>query len=112
LLVSANLLFYTPIRLDKMQGLYGIERADLTPFLSPQAQKLTPALVIVHSKKWMGYGALLELEDPSLDSPFIFAYSRGPLGDAKLTDDFPQRAIYHYYPEEPYRLYTGPRPSS
>lgn len=112
LLVSGNLLFYTPIRLNTMHGLYGIERADLAPFLSPQAQELTPALVIVHSKKWMSYGALLELEDPSLDTPFIFAYSRGPLGDTQLADDFPQRSTYHYYPEEPYRLYTNPRPSS
>ena len=112
LLVSGNLLFYTPIRMHTMQALYGIERADMEPFLSPQAQELAPALVIVHSKKWMSYGALLELEDPELDTPFIFAYSRGPRGDSQLADDFPLRSIYHYYPEDPYHLYTAPRPSS
>ncbi len=110
LLLSANLLFYTPIRVGGMHGLYGMEQADLEPFLAPNAQELTPALVIVHPDRWMDYGVLLTLEDPFLETPFIFAYSRGLKADAQLAADFPDRAIYHYYPDEPYTFYIGLRP--
>lgn len=109
-LVALNLIFYVPVRLAGMRGLYGIEKSDHEPFLSSGAQELTPALVVVHSERWMEYGALLDLEDPFLSTPFIFAWSIGPTVDASLAQDFPQRALYHYYPDEPYIFYTHPRP--
>ncbi|MEJ2261868.1 MAG: glycosyltransferase family 39 protein [Anaerolineales bacterium] len=112
LLVSANLLFYTPLRLKSMYGLYGMERADLQPFLTPSAEKLAPALVIVHPDQWMDYGVLLSLEDPFLDTPFIFAYTQGSKSDADLASDFPGRTTYHYYPDKPYTFFIGPRPGS
>lgn len=109
-LVSLNLLFYTPLRVGGMHGLYGISRARLEPFLTPEAQQLTPALVIVHPNHWTEYGALLELQNPFLDTPFIFAYARGVGADMLLADQFPERRIIHYYPDEPDKFYPAPRP--
>ena len=108
-LVGINLTLYVPNRLGSMVGLYGIEYADQAPFLAPAAQSLTPALVIVHTARWMEYGALLDLEDPSLTTPFIFAWSITPYTDARLAKDFPARAVYHYYPGQPFHLYTQPQ---
>jgi 4-amino-4-deoxy-L-arabinose transferase-like glycosyltransferase len=112
LLVSANLLFYTPNRLAGMHGLYGVRRAYLQPFLAPEAQQFTPALVIVHtSSKWIEYGTFLELENPFLDTPFIFIIARKPEIDAAVAASFPERSIYHYYPtRDRYKLYTAPLP--
>ena len=112
LLVSINLLFYTPVRLGGMYGLYQIKRADLQPFLTPQTLALTPALVIVYSDHWMPYGALIQLEDPYLTTPFIFAWSMTPEIDASLSAYFPGRSVYHYYPDEPGVFYDAPRPTS
>ena len=112
LLVSFNLLFYTPIRLAGMYGLYGVRREYMQPFLSPEAQKFTPALVVVHtSKKWIEYGTLLELENPFLDTPFIFVIARTPEIDAAVAANFPRRAVYHYYPNlDRYKFFTAPLP--
>ena len=107
-LVGINLTLYLPSRLGAMVGLYNIERADQTPFLTPAAQSLTPALVIVHSERWMEYGALLDLENPELSTPFIFAWSISPLTDSMLGKDFPGRTVYHYYPGQPFKLYKAP----
>ena len=110
LLVAMNLLFYTPARIRGMFGLHGMERADLEPFLSEQAQGLTPALVIVYPEIWMDYAVLLELSDPFLDTPIIFVHHRGLDADAALGEEFPERKIFHYYPDEPFKLYTGAKP--
>jgi hypothetical protein len=97
-LIGYNLIFYLPGRLAEMRGLFGVRRELLAPFQTPQAQQLTPALVIVHPRQeWREYGALTELEDPWLTTPFIFAYSRGEDIDAALAKDFPGRKIIHYY---------------
>lgn len=110
LLVAFNLLFYLPQRMDKMSELNGANRARLQPFLSPAAQEMAPALVFVHSlNSWTEYGALLELQSPFLDTPFIFAMSRGSVVNRVAAAQFPRRAIYHYYADEPYKLYTNPR---
>lgn len=111
-LVGANLLFYTPLRLASMENLYGINRARLQPFSSAEAQSVTPALVIVHPDKWTEYGALLELQDPFLDTPFIFVISRGSGPDNALKTFFPERTIIHYYPDEPYKFYRTQRRKS
>jgi 4-amino-4-deoxy-L-arabinose transferase-like glycosyltransferase len=110
LLVAMNMLFYTPARLSVMHALHGMERADLDPFQSEEAQALTPALIIVYPDIWMDYAVLLELADPFLDTPFIFVHHRGLNSDAELAEAFPDRNIFHYYPDEPYKLYTAPRP--
>ncbi len=104
LAIAANLLFYTPLRLGGMVGLYGVSASRLHPFLTEQAQALTPALVIVHPDRWTEYGALLELSSPFLDSPFIFVRSIGPNTDQALAALFSDRNLVHYYPQDPYRL--------
>lgn len=109
LLAAANLVYYTPMRLERMHNLYGMERADLAPFREAREEGMTPALVIVHPEIWMDYGVLLELQDPQLESPFIFIMSRGANADAEAAEDFPERKVYHYYPEEPYKFYTAPK---
>jgi hypothetical protein len=111
LLVSANLLFYAPLRVNGMYDLYGISRARLEPFFQPQAQQLAPALVIVHVERWMPYGALLDLEDPFLDTPFIFIVSRGSLPDQKVAQAFPHRKVIQYYPDDPYHFIVTSTPS-
>ena len=109
MLVGINLTLYTPIRLGAMQGLYGIERQDQAAFRTPEVQALAPAIIIVHVEKWMDYGALLDLQDPYLTTPFIFAWDK--LADpVALAAAFPERAIYHYYPDTPFVFYTTPRP--
>jgi hypothetical protein len=107
LLVSTNILYYVPLRVGGMHGLYGVQRARLEPFLEPATQALTPALIIVHPKKWTEYGALLELENPMLNTPFIFVYTGGTLDDQAVAAAFPQRTVYHYYPAEPYEFYSS-----
>jgi len=109
LLVSMSLIFYTPLRVGGMYGLYGISRARLAPFLTPEAQELTPALVVVHPDHWAEYGALLELQTPFLDTPWLFVFSRGPGADSALAADYPERSLLYYYPDEPYKFFLSPR---
>jgi hypothetical protein len=110
-LVGINLTQYTPLRLGSMVGLYNIERDDQLPFQTSDAQAFTPALVIVHTQRWMEYGALLDLEDPEFTTPFIFAWSISPSADALLANEFPNRTVYHYYPERLFQLYKEPLPT-
>jgi hypothetical protein len=110
LLVSANLRYYLPQRVGGMQGLFGIQRSQLDPFLTPEAQSLTPALVIVHPEDWRQYCVLLDLSSPYFDSPFVFVYSRGSKTNAEIRDQFPNRTLIHYYPEKPYKLYLSEIP--
>jgi hypothetical protein len=113
LLTLYNLFVFTPTRLRQMHGLYGVERAHIEPFLSQEAQQYTPALVVVHPERyWIEYGTLIELTNPYLDTPFIFVISRGESVDSSVIEAFPERNVFHYYQDEPYRLYTVPRPGS
>ena len=110
-LVAINLVLYTPIRLGRMVNLYGISAADQQPFLQPDVQALAPALVIVDTQRWMEYGALLDLENPSLTSPLIFAWTTNPQREAVLVRSFPERAVYYYYPDrQPFELFSQPQP--
>lgn len=110
-LVFLNLQFYLPPRLDLMRGFYGVSRAHVAPFLTPEAQALTPAIVIVHTEKqWIEYGTLIEMETPFLDTPFIFIKNRADERNQLVLDAFPERTVIHYYPSEPYRFYVVRRP--
>jgi 4-amino-4-deoxy-L-arabinose transferase-like glycosyltransferase len=110
-LVGINLTLYTPNRLGGLIGLYNIERSDQLPFQTPEAQAFAPAMVIVHTRRWMEYGALLDLEDPEFTTPFIFAWNSSPSADASLSNDFPDRTVYHYYPGQSFQLYKVPLPT-
>lgn len=106
-LVAANLIFYLPPRMSLMTDLYGISRERMAPFLTPGAQALAPAVIIVHGDHWTDYGTLLELEDPFLTSPFIFTFGDKSTFPEILLETFPGRAVYHYYPDrEPFKFYT------
>jgi 4-amino-4-deoxy-L-arabinose transferase-like glycosyltransferase len=111
LLIIVGTLRFTPARLHAIKARYGFSQAVLEPFQKPEAQSLTPALIIVHSNRWWDYGAYLHLENPYLTSPFIFAwasYTEDPSNE--LAQQFPYRTIYHYYPDQPGEFYTKHRP--
>lgn len=110
LLVATSTFGYLPARLGGMFGLYGVQRAYLEPFLTPSAQQLAPALIIVHtSEDWIEYGRLLELQSPYLDTPFLFIVARDQDVDRSVREHFPERAVYHYYADDPYAFYSSPR---
>jgi len=87
-----------------MVGLYGVTRDRLKPFYTEQAQALTPALVIVYPNKWTEYGALLELQDPFLNTPFIFVINRGEKENIAVAKAFPERQAFLYFTKQPYKL--------
>jgi len=109
ILVAANLGSYLPQRLTGIQERFGVQRADLDPFLTPQAQALTPALVIVHTDDWRQYADLLELASPFLDSPFIFIWTAGYSSDQIVIKAFPERTVVHYYPDQPGEFFDRPQ---
>jgi hypothetical protein len=108
-LVLLAAISYTPARLHEIKDRYGFSQRTLEPFNTSEAQELTPALIIVHAAAWWDYGVYLNLQDPHLKSPFIFAWA-SPAGDpsTKLSQHYPDRAIYHYYPDQPGVFYRQP----
>jgi len=106
LLLLIGTLPYAPTRLHAIKDQYGFTQADLAPFRTPEAQDMIPALVIIHTRAWADYGVYLHLQDPYLTSAFIFAWT-APTVDpsAELTQHFPNRTIYHYYPDQPGQIY-------
>ena len=112
LLLSVNLVFYLPARLNSMFGLYRIERSKLAPFETSESQNLSPAVVIVHPDHWTDYGVFIELEDPFLRTPFIFTFGDKPGLEETLREEFPERRLLHYYPDEPDRFYLKARGES
>ncbi len=109
-LVGYNLFAYLPDRLWEMRGMYNINRAMLEPFYTVDAQSLKPALIVVHTQKeWTEYGGLLELQNAQLTTPFIFALNRRDAVIADYYEGFPERQLYHYYPDEPFTFYQSPR---
>jgi hypothetical protein len=118
-LLGYNLTTYLPSRLVSARAIYGITRAQLSPFETARARRLAPALVLVSlSNKtvygnlhgdWPQYGGLLELENPDLTSPFIFAALRDDAENQALIRQYPGRRVIYYYPDKPGKLYTTPR---
>jgi 4-amino-4-deoxy-L-arabinose transferase-like glycosyltransferase len=111
MLVFINFFLYLPYRLGMMHNLYGIQAEDQALFKDPATLKLAPALVFVYADHWMEYGALIDMEDPWLTSPIIFAWNIGPARDAEVAALYPERNVFHYYPDEPGKLYLAPRDS-
>jgi hypothetical protein len=119
ILVGYNFGFYLPGRLSAAHRIYSISPEQLVPFEGAQARALTPALVIVHLPDgtgyrnlrwdWPKYGGLLELENPALTSPFVFALSSNAQTDRALAAAYPDRKPIYYYVDQPARLYFSPR---
>jgi hypothetical protein len=106
-LLLVNLGFYLPIRLGELRGLFGIDRSALEAFeeVNPGA-----AVVIVHRDPiWHGYGNLLTLTPPFRESQLKLVYDRGSEIDARAASFFAGLPVYHYYPDDPGRLYAEPR---
>lgn len=104
LALAVNMIFYLPLRLGGMHGLYGVTAERLKPFQTEQARQLTPALVIVHPQRWTDYGTLLDLSSPFLDSPFIFIRSVGATVDRQVAEEYPQRTVIEYFTNDPYNF--------
>jgi hypothetical protein len=108
LLISTSLLFYMPIRLASFYGLYGVARQHVLPFLRPEFQAQTPALIIVHKQiSWYEYGTLIDLETPYLNTPYVFIYDPSLEEEASIVAQFPGRKVFHYYHDDPYHLYLS-----
>jgi hypothetical protein len=105
-LIALNCLFYLPIRLGGMHGLYGISAAYSRPF---QGVDLEGALVFVHADRWHRYGNLLILAPPFTERDLLVAWQSNPEQDEAVMQEFSDRRIYHYYPDEPYTLYKEKR---
>ena len=108
--IVINLIFYMPPRFSIMKDLYGISKDQLAPFERPTTQALAPAVLVVYAEHWTHYGGLLELVNPALTSPFIFTFGDKPGLKETLKETYPERAIYYYYPDEPWKFYVSPRP--
>jgi hypothetical protein len=103
----ANVGLYLPLRLGGLRSLFGISRSAIVAF-----QEVDPgaAVVIVHRNPyWHGYGNLLTLTPPFLESELKLIYERGPEIDARAAALFPDLPVYHYYPDDPGRLYASAR---
>ncbi|NPA26366.1 MAG: hypothetical protein GXO36_02025 [Chloroflexi bacterium] len=101
-LVLANLLYYLPGRLAMMHGLYGMTPRRVQVFLQPEAQDLTPALVLVQGvERWMDYAVYVPLQDPWLQTPWVFAIDPGRWPDRRaLAAAFPGRNRVLYAPRQ------------
>ncbi len=99
-LLVISVFYYDPIRMGGLTGLYGVSRANITAFLNSQPPASTPALVIVHvpPESWIGYGTLLDLETPLLNTPYIFIIDNGSAFNQAAIDAFPDRRVIDYYP--------------
>lgn len=101
-LVSLNVMYYLPARLQQMTGLY-----DMTLAVRARLQSVAPdrALVIVHpAKSWTEYGALMTLTPPFADGDLLLAYTRGSDQDLRLAQTYADRPAFDYYPDAPARL--------
>ncbi len=105
-LMLGNIIFYLPTRLGGMRGLYNISGGPID-FI--KQQELEQALVIVHSEHWMEYANLLLLAPPFSDSDLLVAWSRGETKDAELEARYADYEIFHFYADDPRRLYSIPR---
>jgi hypothetical protein len=101
-LLTLNIGFYLPARLQQMTGLYGMNLAALDQLRSVVPAK---ALVIVHPEhSWTEYGTLLTLTPPFAEGELLLSYTRGSDQDMRLVHLYADRPAYEYYPGNPSRL--------
>lgn len=102
ILLGLNLFFYVPIRVGGMHGLYGISRERMRTLLEADLQN---ALVFVHADHWTQYGTLLTLSPPFAERDLLLVWTNNPRKIETLSGVFSGRAFYHYYPDEPGKIY-------
>ena len=98
LLVMVNIVFYIPIRVWGMRGLYQITREPMDALVEIAQEEV---LIIVHTHKWFEYARLLPMVEPFGEGNLIIACSCGLEADDDVIRLYPDRKIYHYYPETP-----------
>jgi len=103
LLVMVNIIFYIPIRVWGMRGLYQITREPMDALVEIAQED---SLIIVHTQKWFEYARLLPLVEPFGDGDLIITCSCGLDAGDDLIRQYPDRRIFHYYPEAPQRLFS------
>jgi hypothetical protein len=91
-MVTFNLAYHLPNRLQEAHGFYGISREQLRPI---REAGLENALVIVYAERWLEYGALLAGMSPTLDDPVVYARGGGDAADAAVISQFPGRSVYY-----------------
>lgn len=101
ILIVLSAVVYDPIRVGGMHALYGITRDLQEPILDADPDR---ALILVHSSRWMYYGAVLTLAPPFSEDALLVAWSRGDRVDSALIESLLQHEVYHYYPQEGARL--------
>ncbi len=106
LLVIMNIVFYIPLRVWGMRGLYQITREPMDALVEIAQED---ALIIVHTQKWFEYARLLPLVEPFRESDLIITCSCGSEAGDDLIRLYREPRVYHYYPDNPGRLYPGPR---
>ncbi|HSD82909.1 MAG TPA: hypothetical protein VLG46_03575, partial [Anaerolineae bacterium] len=68
------------------------------------------ALIFVQAEDWQDYADLGWLNAPHLsEGDLIFAYNFGPLGNERVIEAFPDRAVYYFDRAQPYPLVEGRR---
>lgn len=98
-LIISNILYYLPLRLNGMVGLYGVSRACYAPFESARAQAAIPALVFVRVEgKWIDYGCMIDMSSPFYDSDFVLVISRNDVINAQIAAEHPGRTVLYYDP--------------
>jgi 4-amino-4-deoxy-L-arabinose transferase-like glycosyltransferase len=106
ILVTGNLAFYLPARMEMMSGLYGISRSRIERF---EELGIKSGLVIVHIiDNWREYGNLLPLTPPFSESGLIVVISRGEEVDEALAARL-ALPTYHYYLDDPGAILREPR---
>jgi hypothetical protein len=110
-LVGYNSLSFLPHRLNNLHNRYRINYSQIEAFQSQQAKALTPAIVLVQmNSSWKDYEMLLDLQNPWLTSPFIFALSQGKLIDEELAAFYADRNIIYYYTDQPDKFFVYRQP--
>ncbi|MGD8552697.1 MAG: glycosyltransferase family 39 protein [Anaerolineales bacterium] len=92
-LMLTNVLFYLPLRVGGMHGLYQIDRQSTVRF---NAENPARTLIIVKAPHWFQYARYLFQMEPFSESPLLIAWSRGLTIDQKLANSYGERMVYYF----------------
>lgn len=93
MLLLVNAIFYLPLRVGGMKGLYQIDRESSACFVVDDPAR---TLIIVKAPRWFQYARYLYQVEPFTDSPLLIAWSQGSVADRALMSSYGDRAIYYY----------------
>jgi hypothetical protein len=93
LLILGNAIFYLPLRVGGMKGLYQIDQQTAARFVVEDPEQ---TLIIIKTPRWFQYARYLYQVAPFRDDLLLIAWSRGPGGDEALIRSYRGRNIYYY----------------